>query len=222
MRRNGMTLVEVMVATAVLALVGSVVWAGFAQTSRNKREIISRADHDQKIRVALGRMQRELSMAYTSTHLNANPALRPMLTAFVGTDRDGRDRIDFTSFSHTPLYRDAKESDQHELSYFIARHPDDTKEWVLARRQQTRLDDQPTQGGVVQILLDGIEAFDLEYLDPQDWEWKRSWNADPNSGREANRLPAQVRITLTMTEERTYRTVAQLPLTWALNHASYE
>lgn len=228
-----MTLVEVLVATAVLAMVGSVVWAGFAQTAKNKELILSRSDEDQRVRAALERMQKELSMAYVSTHVNANTALRPMQTTFLGTDRGDRDRIDFTSFSHTPLYRDAKESDQNELSYFVATHPDKPRERVLARREQARIDDDPTRGGTVQILLENVESFELEYLDPQTWEWQDSWDATPGSGRHANRLPVQVRLTVVTrpdsgratrrkAEPHTFRTVAQLPLIWGLNHASYE
>lgn len=228
-----MTLVEVLVATAVLSMVGVVVWTGFVQTARNKDQILARSDDDQQIRVALERMQRELSMAYVSTHVNANPVLRPMLTTFLGTDRGDRDRIDFTSFSHTPLYRDAKESDQNELSYFVARHPERSRELVLARREQARIDDQPTRGGRVQILLERLKGLEIEYLDPQDWEWQSTWNATPDGGTEANRLPAQVRITITMeapaadarrgrNKERVFRTIAQPSLVWGLNHASYQ
>ena len=173
-------------------------------------------------------------MAYISTHINPNPALQPMLTIFKGTDRGDRDRIDFTSFSHTPLVRDAKESDQNELSYFLANHPERRGEQVLARREQARIDDTPTSGGRVQILLEGVKGFDLEYLDPQTWQWQRSWSAEPGGGMHANRLPYQVRITVTLAPvntrfqgrrrrpDRVFRTVAQLPLQWALNHASYE
>ena len=157
-----------------------------------------------------------------------------MRTIFVGTDRGERDRIDFTSFSHTRLQRDAKESDQNELSYFVARHPDDSRRMVLARREQARIDEDPEEGGRVQILLEDIRAFQLEYLDPQDWEWDRTWDTSQVSAQ-PNRLPAQVRISITVPEyeefgtagrrsreERTFTTVATPALTWALNHASYE
>ena len=235
--RQGMTLVEVLVSTTILAMVGAVLWAGFAQTAANKKKFESQADYYQAVRIALERITRELSMAYVSVHLNPNPLQQPMRTIFLGTDRGERDRIDFTSFSHTRLQRDAKESDQNELSYFVARHPDDSSRLVLARREQARIDDEPEKGGRVQILLEDIRAFDLEYLDPQDWEWDRTWDTSQVS-QQPNRLPAQVRISITVPEyedfgtserrrgssrdERTFTTVATPALTWALNHASYE
>ncbi len=230
-----MTLVEVMVSITVLALVGTVVYAGFVQTARNKARFEAETDYYHAIRVALERMSRELSMAYVSVELNDDLSLQPMRTIFKGTDRSDRDRIDFTSFSHTPLQRDAKESDQNELSYFVARHPDDSSRRVLARREQSRIDERPERGGRVQILLEDVRGFDLEYLDPQDWEWKRSWDTSSVSGQ-PNRLPYQVRITITVPQHsdfgredqrrdlptRTFVTIATLPLVWGLNHASYE
>jgi general secretion pathway protein J len=221
-----MTLVEVMVSLVILSLIGTALWASFSQTAKNKLALEAESEHYHGIRVALERMTRELSMAYVSTHLNDDLSLQVMKTAFIGTDRGDRDRIDFTSFSHQRLYRDAKESDQNEISYFVGRHPDDSSRMVLARREQNRPDDYPEKGGRVQILLEDIEELNFEYLDPQSAEWSRSWDTTQLAGQ-PNRLPTQVRITLVVAdyddprEERRFTTRAVLPLTWALNHANY-
>jgi general secretion pathway protein J len=224
--RSGITLVEAMVAVTILAIVATMVWGGFSQTARNKRRVEEQLEHYHVVRAALERMVRELKMAYVSVHVNPNPQLRTVKTAFVGKDRGHRDRLDFTSFSHRRLMRNAHESDQHELSYFVAQHPDEPDQNVLARREQDRVDDKPQQGGNIQILVEDVEELDIEYLDPLSGEWLRSWDTT-QAAMQPNRLPAQVKITLTVPdihdedETQTFGTRASIPLRWALNHAVY-
>ena len=96
--------------------------------------------------MGIERMARELSMAFVSAQLNKSPALQVVKTAFVGTDPGKGSRIDFTSFSHQRLYRDAHESDQNELSYFVADDPEDAEPHVLARREQQPHRRRPARG----------------------------------------------------------------------------
>jgi len=225
-RTSGMTLIEAMVAVTILGIVTTVVYGGFSQTMRNKRRIEDQSDRAHVIRVAMERIARELSMAFVSIHVNPNPQLQSILTCFHGY-REGRgSRVDFTSFSHQRLYRDAHESDQNELSYFLAQDPEHPGGRVLARREQRRIDAEPERGGQVTILVEGVRQFELEYLDPVTTDWVDSWDAAPN-GTQANRLPTQVRIRLevegTIEARRTevYATRATIPTSWALNHAVY-
>ena len=225
-RRRGMTLIEVLVAITILAIVSTVVFGGFSQTMRNKQRIEQQADRSHVIRVALERMVAELSMAYVSIQVNPNPALQTMNTCFIG-GRSGRaHRIDFTSFSHRRLYRDAHESDQNELSYFVTEHPDDPERRVLARREQNRIDEDPQTGGTVQILVDDVLDFQLEYFDSVTSLWTDSWDTREVT-HQPNRLPMQVKIMLTVPDERapnhrrTFATRATPMITWALNHATY-
>jgi general secretion pathway protein J len=224
--REGMTLIEVMVALVIISMLGITLYVGFVQSAENKDQLELDSNYYRRAQLAVDRMQRELSMAYVSIQVPDNPALVTMRTCFIGTDRAERDRVDFTSFSHQRLYRDAKESDQNELSYFVARHPDDGTRLVLARREQNRPDDRPESGGRVQILLDDVRSLELEYLDPMDNEWSTTWDTTQASAQ-PNRLPMQVRIVLTVpdlydrSEDRVFATHAELPVTWALNHAMY-
>jgi len=220
-----MTLIEVMVAMAMFAVVATLVYGGFAQTSRAKRTLEVQLDRYHELRVAMERMVRELSMAYVSTHLNITPSLQGMRTTFIGKDSGFGDRIDFTSLSHTRIYRDAKESDQNEISYFVTDAPSGEGK-VLARRMQPRPDDKPNEGGRVEVLIADVVEFDLEYLDSATWEWVKDWDAVTGSST-TNRLPTQVKIKLTIPsidgkgKRETYVTRAVLPLTWAMNHANY-
>jgi general secretion pathway protein J len=221
------TLLEVMVAMAIIAIVSTLLYTAFSQTAANKRAIEGALQRQHEIRMGLERVARELSMAYVSIQVNPSPALRTVNTCFIGTDSGGGSRIDFTSFSHRRLYRDAHESDQNELSYFVTRHPEDASRNVLARREQNRIDDDPQTGGRTQVLIDDVNGFELSYLDPLSGEWLSTWDSTQGA-MQPNRLPTQVRILLRVPNPRrrggelTYGTRASLPITYALNHAMYK
>lgn len=225
-RRSGLTLIEVMVAMAIIAIVSTLLYTGFTQTARNKKRIEHEINRQHEVRMGLERIARELSMAFVSAQINPNPALQVINTAFVGTDSGGGSRIDFTSFSHQRLYRDAHESDQNELSYFLTDHPDDSSRKVLARREQRRIDDDPREGGQAQVLIDDVVGFELSYLDPLTGEWISTWDTT-QAAMQPNRLPTQVLIKITVPNirgngpEQTFGTRAALPLQFALNHATY-
>ncbi|MDH5673460.1 MAG: prepilin-type N-terminal cleavage/methylation domain-containing protein [Myxococcales bacterium] len=226
-QRRGITLIEVMVAMAILAIVATLMYTGFAQTARNKRRIEHEVDRHHEIRLGLERIARELSMAYMSDQLNPSPALQVVQTGFVGKEGGHGSRVDFTSFSHRRLYRDAHESDQNELSYFLTDHPEDSSRTVLARREQRRIDDDFRKGGSSQILIEDVESFELSYLDPLSGEWTGSWDST-QAAMQFNRLPSQVRIVIEVPNVRgkgpdeKFGTRAWIPLRFALNHATYQ
>jgi general secretion pathway protein J len=219
-----MTLIEVMIAMTIFAAAGALVYGGFAQTARAKQKLESQLNRYHELSSALERMVRELSMAYVSMHTNPLSSLRSMRTAFVGKDSGFGDRVDFTSVSHTRIFRDAKESDQCEISYFVTNDPKG-KGRVLARRMQPRVDADPGQGGRVEILLEDVLEFELSYLDPTNWEWQTSWDTAGGTGQ-VNRLPVQIKILLTVPgiadprKREVFGTRAVLPMTWAMNHAN--
>ena len=220
-RAPGFTLIEAMVAITILSIVTALIWGGFSQTARNKAQLEAALDRQHGVQATLERMSRELSMAFVSAQLNKNEGLQVVRSAFVGE----RDRVDFTSFSHQRLRRDAHESDQNELSYFVAHDPNEPGQRVIARREQKRIDDDATTGGRVQILLENVESLELEYLDPSSGEWLDTWDTT-QAAMQPNRLPSQVRILVTVPDPRgrgkkTFGTRASIQVVWGLNHAVY-
>jgi general secretion pathway protein J len=225
-RASGFTLIEVMVAITIIAIVSTLIYTGFSQTAHNKQRIESDLERNHEIRMGIERMARELSMAFVSAQLNANYALQVVKTAFKGSDAARGSRIDFTSFSHARLYRDAHESDQNELSYYLADDPEDKRRKALVRREQRRIDDDPLTGGNSQVLIANVSKFELSFLDPLTGEWSNTWDTT-QAAMQPNRLPTQVRIKLTVPNlrgngpEQVFGTRASLPLQYALNHAIY-
>jgi general secretion pathway protein J len=222
-----MTLIEIMAAMAILAIVSSLLYSAFVQTARNKQRIESEIDRYHEIYTGIDRVAQELSMAYTSAHRNPNESLRTMITGFVAKEASGGSRVDFTSFAHRRLYRNAHESDQNELSFFLVNDPKRTGHKVLARREQRRVDDDFHKGGQSQILIDDVRSFELSFFDPLTSEWANTWDTTSTAGQ-PNRLPMQAKILVTVPNvtgkgpDQTFGTRTNLPATYALNFAAYK
>jgi general secretion pathway protein J len=225
--RAGMTLIEIMAAMAILAIISALLYSSFVQTSRNKQRLESEMDRYHEIYTGMERIAQELSMAYTSAQRNANESMRTMITGLVAKESGSSTRIDFTSFSHRRLYRNAHESDQNELAYFVVPDPKVPSLRVLARREQRRVDDDMKKGGQSQILIENIRSFEVTFLDPLTAEWADTWDTT-QPGMQPNRLPSQAKILLTVPNvsgrgpDQTFGTRTNFPATYALNFALYK
>lgn len=226
-RMRGMSIIEIMVAMTILAIVSTLLYSGFVQTSRNKQRVEHDLDRAHEIRLGLARIANELSMAYVSAQVNPSEHLRPTLTAFIAKDAMNGSRVDFTSFSHRRLYRNAHESDQNELSFFVANAPDNSGQRVLARREQRRIDDDPETGGQSQVLIEDIKSFELSFFDDTTQQWVSTWDTTQAMGQQ-NRLPKQAKIFVTVENlsgrgpDQTFGTRTWLPITYGLNFTLYK
>jgi general secretion pathway protein J len=212
-----MTLLEVLVSLAILAMISLLIYGAFDSLSRGRKGEAMRSDRARQSREALLRMVHEFSSAFLSMHSPQVLALVTRQTAFVGQNSTPFDRVDFTAFAHRRLTRDAKESDECEVGYFAAEDPEMPGKMDLVRREQIPIDIQPTRGGVVNVLAEDIELFDVHYLDPVSGLWTETWDSTVQSGGQLNRLPLELRINLTMKgvpgmESTTYATRTMLPM----------
>jgi len=196
-RALGMTMVEVMVAIAVLAMIAVLIHGVIQSLSRGKKGEEQRADRAHEGREALQRIVRDLSAAYLSLHIPSVQALVTGKTAFVGRTSIPFDRVDFTAFAHMRTDRDSHESDQAEVGYFVVRNPDFPDKMDLVRREQTPIDIDPLKGGIVNVVAEDVDQLNLRYLDPQTAQWIDTWDSMQVTGQ-PNRLPLEVKITLVL------------------------
>jgi general secretion pathway protein J len=194
---RGMTMIEVIVAISILAMIAVLIHGVVDSLSRGKKGEGMRAERAHAGREALQHIVRDLSAAYLSSHLPANQALMVGRTAFVGRSSSQADRIDFAAFAHRRTERDTHESDQAEVGYFALNDPDVPGKVDLLRREQTPIDLDPLRGGVTNVLAEDIEEFHLRYLDPSTGRWLDTWDTTQISGQ-PNRLPLAVDIRLVL------------------------
>jgi general secretion pathway protein J len=196
---RGFTLMEVMVAVAITALMGTIVTMAFQTGFRAKEVIEGEAEHYRMVRVALNRMAREIGSAFVSDRYDPKRYRdsndRP--TNFVGE----RDRLLFTTFAHQRLYTDSKESDQAVVEYFVesstekgARGRQDLK-----RRVNPNIGERMDRGGTTDVLFEGVKKLEFEYWDSERKEWEDEWDTRRNERKAF--LPTRVRITLVALDE---------------------
>lgn len=197
--QRGLTLLEVLVAVGILAMVSTLIYGAFDGMQRSRTGIERIDERYHQGRQALVRMSRELQSAFLSLHQPQVYINTVRTTIFLGTDGGTSDRVDFTSFSHQRLMRNVHESDQNELSYFLGRDPDHSDKYDLLRREQKEIDLEPTKGGIVSVLCEDVTVFDLQYLDPTTDTWLDSWDTSQvTTQAQFNRLPFQIRIKLVL------------------------
>ncbi|MCA9623590.1 MAG: prepilin-type N-terminal cleavage/methylation domain-containing protein [Myxococcales bacterium] len=192
--RRGFTLLEVMVSVAIISLIGVLIYGAFTGMHKARSNVSSISDRYQQGRQAIDRMSRELVAAYISNHKPTVQNQSVRQTAFIGHDQSSGDRLDFSAFAGQRLSHDSHVSDQAEISYFLADNPD-TGGRDLVRRISRNIDDDVTRGGLVQVMAENVESFDVVYLDPTTNEWTATWDTlQPTA--QPGRLPSQVWITL--------------------------
>jgi general secretion pathway protein J len=197
MRRasRGMTLLEIMVSLGIMAMISLLIYGAFDSISRGRRGEALRADRARQGRDAVDRIAHELQTAFLSMHTPTLPALVTRTTGFVGVKSAPFDRVDFTCFSHRRIEAESKESDQAELSYFVVADPDVSEKMDLVRREQAPIDFDFRRGGVVNVLAENVERFELKYLDAMTGQWVDSWDSTIMTAQ-FNRLPLEIRISL--------------------------
>jgi general secretion pathway protein J len=199
--RAGFSLMEVMIAVAVLGLIGGLTWKSFDAASDLKSRIEHAEERDQTVRGAMNRIAREVSMAFLSEHYDRK-RFRERPTRFVL--KDGRREADltFTSFGNERLAIDAKEGDQALFEYKLAPDPDVSGRRNLYRRVKPILDEDPDRGGQTAVLAEDVVAFSVEAWDAKDRTWRPEW--DSNSPQQSGPLilPSRVKISLTVKDEQ--------------------
>jgi general secretion pathway protein J len=224
---SGMSLIEIMVAMTIFAIVATLLYGSFQQTARLKERVEASLDREHEIRSGIERMAQELSTAYTSNQRNINTSLRTMMTGFVAKEEGSSTQISFSSFSHRRLYRNAHESDQNELAYFMTGDPKDQSKDVLARREQRRVDEDLEKGGTILVLIENVRSFEVQFFDPISKEWTTSWDTT-QAGGQPNRLPLQAKLKITVPNltgkgpDQTFGTRTWFPNTYALNFTQYK
>lgn len=219
MKQSGFTLIEVIVALAILAVM-TVLTAGAIQNAvRTRAKASGVITRESAVRDALRVIERDVNTVFNyratspesaeaqaagqpgapgapaaapgspgfapSPAAAGQPALDPnlpqnkKLTQFLGE----RDRMDFTSLSHVRTSRDAAESDQVEVGYYLApcksRSRDRSVESsCLWRRESTQIDDDVAKGGEAAVVIEHVESFRLRYLGPGKEDWQDVWKTD--------------------------------------------
>ncbi|MCB9680364.1 MAG: hypothetical protein H6733_02755 [Alphaproteobacteria bacterium] len=201
--RRGLTVIELMLAITIVVVMAMVGW-GSLQGAIEMNEALSEGDiTTRSARAALGRMRRELQLAYLTPNrrLAGDPEAQTTIdprfvTVFVAEDNDP-DTLWFATLAHKRLYRNANESDQAEVTLWTERAPRDMGPGeILYHRESRRIDGEPDEGGRIWPLAYHVDTFNLRFLDSASFEWFDEW--DTQNGEAGYVLPRAVQIGLVL------------------------
>ncbi|MDX1386828.1 MAG: type II secretion system protein, partial [bacterium] len=142
-KNQGFTLLEVMVAITILAGMALAMFGASSMMLESKDVVEKRDEASHSASFAMNKIAEDLNAAFFIKS-------RDML----GTQFEGEvhfsgkeERLDFASFTHLRYIKDAKETDIAEISYYLAKDPEDPDLNILMRREATTLDKDMESGG---------------------------------------------------------------------------
>ena len=195
--QSGMTLLEIMLAIAILTVMMTLAWKTIANTSDSKKAFEAYEERNHELRMALGRIVRDFEHAYLSRNEDTN-APHPR-TMFIAKSSMRMPEIRFSTLDHRVLWADANESEQTVISYVSHDNPDrpGSVDWI--RREQRRLSNEPPESEPADydVLVHDIAGAKLEFWNWKNNEWQDHWDTTQADGQKGW-LPSRVRITLTV------------------------
>ena len=224
--RGGFTLLEVVIAVTILAILTALTAQTIQRSLQMKKKIQTDIDRESQVRNAMRLIEKDINSAFNYRDLNyemqedikkqqaqaGQPAGAPppvvdpnapgsappkKLTHFLG----GENQLDFTSLNHVRMMKDAQESDQEEVGYFLesckSRLDDKITTQCLKRRTSPLIDDDVSKGGASITLLEYVTQFKLRYLGKGKDEWTSTWRTDEKGDEVTkDKFPQAVEVTL--------------------------
>ena len=209
---GGFTLLEVLLAMAILAVIMTVVYASFSTAGRNIEQAEAIRDDSDLARTLIARLSDDIANAYVNPLMNS-PA---MLTIFYGKKEEaefgtgpGNEKIRHDSISLTTLTNwrkpDSKEMELWEVGYFFKEQPDG-KGYTLFRREKRQLskDTPALDGGDEYEITDRVESLKITYSNNgQTWA-DNGW--DSRSSTFGQKMPKAVEIAIALDTGNVYTT----------------
>jgi type II secretion system protein J len=192
----GMTLLEIMIAIAIMVVMMSLAWKTIGNTSESKRVFERYEERNHELRMALGRVVRDFEAAYLSFNEDQNAVNRR--TMFIAKSSFKLPEVRFSTLGHRVLWADANESEQTVISYLAHDDPEHAGAVDWIRREQRRLSNElpASEPADYDVLVHDVVAAKLEFFNWKTTEWQDTWDTTQVDGQKGF-LPSRVRITLT-------------------------
>jgi len=178
MSDRGFTLIEMLIAVAVSALLLVTTYGIVTSVSRTRDRLVKEGEGFHLARVICERLSRELRGAYYSADTAASRFAG-------GTDEDGRPFLELATTASTPA---SGGSGIVVVRYLLAEDESNSK---VLLRDEYPLYSQPADDRPLRRLAGGIEELQLRFR--RGAEWQPQWRSDEMAG-----LPDLVEVSLTI------------------------
>jgi len=205
LKSSGFTLIEVLLAVSILALVVAIIYASFSMAGRNVQHAEASRDRTDLARTLLSRITSDLHNATCVSGVTNR-------TLFWGRQQeqeiDGkkkrRDRIDLTTLTswRRPV---SNETDLWEIGYYFKDKPEGNGTVLMRREKRDLIDSryQRAEGGTEYEVTDKVDELRLRYVQMmsaspvyEDRSWGSQTICDP--------LPWAVEVTLVLDDGSVY------------------
>jgi len=164
---KGFTLLELLVAVFISALVLALIATSFFQIINAKEKVEDQLELIHEARVVFSRIGKDLSSVYQRGKV-ANSAANYPYIFFLATSEEQTDnsRLEFSSFSRNPIEFN-RESDQSEITYFMARvedednYDEENQIYALIRRENPWFGNE--EGGTQYPISERVKRFKLTF-----------------------------------------------------------
>lgn len=211
--KNGFTLIEVLISITILTVIMIVVYQAFTAGTDGIRHAEAVDELNGMARAAFGRLIDDVNGAY---YLSGKDVI------FVGEARRGKglpqDSLNFTSLTNELIVKDAKETELHEVGYYLKEDLNISRKGAamekavaaLYRRDKKVIGNEPPlEGGTDYLLTDEIAGLRFSYFDGS--KWKDTWDS-----RITKALPRAVEVELILLDadkkERAFKTIIDVPM----------
>lgn len=197
-RQKGFSLLEVLVAILLFAIIISMLFTPYSTTLRNIEDTESKADIYQMARIALERIVEDLESSFIpkSTRDSESEGDKALTQGFLGEqgEIEGRsaDSLRFNSRAHLAFSEDIETTERATIAYFVKESDrDDTL--VLYRSDTPEFQPLPEEGEGGLVICDRINAVDFTFYDDKG-EAHDSWDSTDELFK--HRLPIKVSVLL--------------------------
>ena len=164
------SLIEVLVATLLMALLGFLLMNSINSSARAKDSVEEISERYQLVRQAMSRMAHEIAMAYLSKNINVTEP------AYVTQFKGSKNSLYFSALGYVVRQKDAKQSDQQVIGYYLGIDKEGNQS--LMRSLHPNLNRDVEKGGIAQVLCPKVSKLEFSYFDGRLNKWDAKWIAD--------------------------------------------
>lgn len=197
--RSGFTLLEILIAIAILALVMSSLYGAYSGTLETTEMVESARDVDQAARLALMQMADDFSSLYYRKAEGENESSPFHFQGGMEAEGEGGTVVEFASTAHLGFDVSFPSLRINRVSYVLEKQEDNQRYYRLVRTELPFVDLSGEREGTAVELADTVESLTLTYLN-EDGETLSQW--DSKAEGTEGLLPRLVHIRLQLAGEQ--------------------